>query len=240
MIKFTVAYHHKISMQKCPYGESCNNVISICIILYTAADLRLRLFCVIQQHENDIFVFSILIKSNARAKTKMLGDTMRLRKQMASICRGHFPIPTFRGNRCILKYHCCTLCKFSKRSDNWNGCPWRTRFRPLSVNVALYQTVLLGDPVLSPSLFQVNNIRYKNADGMPAIMLLSAGASGLCWLIYGMMLEDPNVYVSNRRSWWRHDMERLSAIVALCGGNPPINGECTNVFPAYKFPIVIL
>ena len=90
MIKFTVAYHHKISMQKCPYGESCNNVISICIILYTAADLRLRLFCVTQQHENDIFVFSILIKSNARAKTKMLGDTMRLRKQMASICRGHF------------------------------------------------------------------------------------------------------------------------------------------------------
>ena len=30
--------------------------------------------------------------------------------------------------------------------------------------------------------------------------------------------------------WWRHDMETLSAVLALCEGNPPVNGE----FPSHR------
>ena len=34
----------------------------------------------------------------------------------------------------------------------------------------------------------------------------------------------------NNTSWWRHQMEPFSAILALCAGNSPVNGE----FPAQR------
>ena len=43
---------------------------------------------------------------------------------------------------------------------------------------------------------KVNNIRNKNADGMPPIMLFAGLLCGVSWLIYGLLLGDPNVYVS--------------------------------------------
>jgi len=42
---------------------------------------------------------------------------------------------------------------------------------------------------------QVGNIRLKNADGMPLIMLLCSIMCSSCWLVYGLMLNDPNIYV---------------------------------------------
>ena len=45
--------------------------------------------------------------------------------------------------------------------------------------------------------FQIGNIRNKNTDGMPQIMLLGGLACSSCWLVYGLMLNDPNVYVSD-------------------------------------------
>ena len=34
----------------------------------------------------------------------------------------------------------------------------------------------------------------------------------------------------NHKSWWRHQMETFSALLALCAGNSPVNGE----FPAQR------
>jgi len=45
--------------------------------------------------------------------------------------------------------------------------------------------------------FQIGNIRNKNADGMPQIMLYGGLMCSSCWLVYGLMLNDPNVYVSD-------------------------------------------
>jgi len=45
-------------------------------------------------------------------------------------------------------------------------------------------------------LFQIGNIRNKNADGMPTVMLLGGLACSSCWLFYGYLLQDPNIYVS--------------------------------------------
>ena len=36
--------------------------------------------------------------------------------------------------------------------------------------------------------------------------------------------------VYRRMSWWRHQMETFSALLALCAGNSPISGE----FPAQR------
>ncbi|KAK2144372.1 hypothetical protein LSH36_763g00003 [Paralvinella palmiformis] len=44
---------------------------------------------------------------------------------------------------------------------------------------------------------RIGNIRNKNADGMPTIMLLGGLACSSCWLLYGYLLDDPNVYVPN-------------------------------------------
>lgn len=43
---------------------------------------------------------------------------------------------------------------------------------------------------------QVSNIRNKNAEGMPAVMLTGGIVCSSCWLVYGIMLKDPNIYVS--------------------------------------------
>ena len=44
-------------------------------------------------------------------------------------------------------------------------------------------------------LLQIGNVRLKNADGMPVIMLLGSLMCCSCWLVYGVMLSDPNIYV---------------------------------------------
>lgn len=43
---------------------------------------------------------------------------------------------------------------------------------------------------------QYGNIRNQNADGMPQIMLYGGLLCSSSWLIYGLMLNDFNVYVS--------------------------------------------
>jgi len=37
-------------------------------------------------------------------------------------------------------------------------------------------------------LLQIGNVRLKNADGMPLIMLLGTLVCCACWLIYGLLL----------------------------------------------------
>ena len=44
---------------------------------------------------------------------------------------------------------------------------------------------------------QYNNFKNKNADGMPLIMLMGGCACAVSWLVYGLLLGDPNIYVSD-------------------------------------------
>ena len=48
----------------------------------------------------------------------------------------------------------------------------------------------------------------------------------------GIMLCWQNVLASRLRmvSWWRHQMETFSALLAICAGNSPVPGE----FPAQR------
>jgi solute carrier family 50 protein (sugar transporter) len=48
-----------------------------------------------------------------------------------------------------------------------------------------------------PAFEVIGNIRHKNADGMPLIMLLGGLACSSCWLVYGTMLGDANIYAPN-------------------------------------------
>lgn len=48
-----------------------------------------------------------------------------------------------------------------------------------------------------PAFEVIHNIRHKNADGMPTIMLLGGITCSSSWLIYGGMLGDPNIYTPN-------------------------------------------
>ena len=38
----------------------------------------------------------------------------------------------------------------------------------------------------------------------------------------------------SRWSWWRHQMETFSALLALCAGNPPVTGEFPSQRPATR------
>ena len=43
-------------------------------------------------------------------------------------------------------------------------------------------------------------------------------------------LPEVHLYCGKKHSWWRHQMETLSALLALCAGNSPVTGE----FPAQR------
>jgi solute carrier family 50 protein (sugar transporter) len=58
---------------------------------------------------------------------------------------------------------------------------------------SLLTTVML----LLPIVEVYDNVCNKNADGMPIIMLVGGLACGTCWLVYGLMLNDPNIYAPN-------------------------------------------
>jgi uncharacterized protein with PQ loop repeat len=45
--------------------------------------------------------------------------------------------------------------------------------------------------------FQIENVQKKNADGMPLIMMMGSIVCSLCWLVFGLMLNDVNIYVSD-------------------------------------------
>lgn len=51
--------------------------------------------------------------------------------------------------------------------------------------------------MILPAFEVINNIRNKNADGMPAVMLIGGILCSTCWLTYGIMLHDPNIYTPN-------------------------------------------
>ena len=63
--------------------------------------------------------------------------------------------------------------------------------------------------------------------------LLTSGTgltSGTCGLstrptIYRMMLHLADSSVNPSRTWWRHQMETFSALLAICTGNSPVTGE---------------
>ena len=55
------------------------------------------------------------------------------------------------------------------------------------------------------------------------VKLISVNERGRQCLIVPMIADD-------RLSWWRHQMETFSALLALCAGNSPVTGE----FPAQR------
>ncbi|KAK2189508.1 hypothetical protein NP493_104g00000 [Ridgeia piscesae] len=42
-----------------------------------------------------------------------------------------------------------------------------------------------------------NNLRNQDANGTPTVMVVSGMAAALSWLVYGIMLRDPYIYVPN-------------------------------------------
>lgn len=51
--------------------------------------------------------------------------------------------------------------------------------------------------MILPAFEVIDNIRNKNANGMPAVMLIGGIICSTCWLTYGLMLNDPNIYTPN-------------------------------------------
>ena len=59
-------------------------------------------------------------------------------------------------------------------------------------------------------------------------VLRYSGCSADAWK--GLCLHLCNVYLFGLISWWRHQMETFSALLALCVGNSPVTGE----FPSQR------
>ena len=50
----------------------------------------------------------------------------------------------------------------------------------------------------------------------------------IAWLT--SVTTDTSMWIINQGSWWRHQMETFSALLAICAGNSPVPGE----FPAQR------
>ena len=48
------------------------------------------------------------------------------------------------------------------------------------------------------------------------------------------MKKNKTEYARNSYSWWRHQMEPFSALLALCAGNSPVSGEFPTQRPATR------
>ena len=70
------------------------------------------------------------------------------------------------------------------------------------LDMPLYLLLLTCKLFFDYSIFQIENIRNKNADGMPLVMMLGSLSCSTCWLFFGMMLNDVNIYVSNNWILW--------------------------------------
>lgn len=67
-------------------------------------------------------------------------------------------------------------------------------FRPTLGRLAACATTVYA---CLPALELINNVVGKNADGVPLVMVLGSVACASCWLTYGIMLGDPNIYMPN-------------------------------------------
>ena len=66
---------------------------------------------------------------------------------------------------------------------------------------------------------------FSNNQIMRTILLTAATVSDICVQYYDIMLG--NISQQEARTWWRHDMDILSVLLALCEGNPPVTRGCT-------------
>ena len=60
--------------------------------------------------------------------------------------------------------------------------------------------------------------------------LFDAYSSWSHYLTMGYLFNRDGLFTFSKPSWWRHQMETFSALLALCAGNSPITGE----FPAQR------
>ena len=78
-----------------------------------------------------------------------------------------------------------------------------------------------------------NYIQYYNVDIISyPCFTLNAGIVNLCLQKKTMLLNWDRVYPIHMHivllcfiSWWRHQMEKFSALLAICAGNSPVTGE---------------
>ena len=59
----------------------------------------------------------------------------------------------------------------------------------------------------------------------------------LCYVLYWFSTESAYPYTSSCylcKSWWRHQMETFSALLAICAGNSPVNGEVPTQRPVTR------
>ena len=63
----------------------------------------------------------------------------------------------------------------------------------------------------------------------PFVKLAQASISAMLWRFYTESVNKA-IHLSHFPSWWRHQMEAFSALLACCAGNSPVTGE----FPAQR------
>ena len=128
----------------------------------------------------------------------------------------------------------------------WDGSHWRHLMAVCNLYLVLDSTVGLwvGNPSAGDLLYCMSWCRYNVSYAITAI------EKSLRSLIYNYIIRKiipqlcvaiidyPNHNLSEvvsqfptlQVSWWRHQMETFSALLAICTGNPPVSGE----FPAQR------
>ena len=66
---------------------------------------------------------------------------------------------------------------------------------------------------------------YVRVIMMVADVLLSGYNQPLCWLARDYSRPRSPVMHHTYITWWRHQMETFSALLAICAGNSPVTGE---------------
>ena len=53
-------------------------------------------------------------------------------------------------------------------------------------------------------------------------------------LLFRWLFNSPLTHLKNMNTWWRHQMETFSALLAICAGNSPVSGEFPTQRPVMR------
>ena len=154
------------------------------------------------------------------------GSMLFIRKWHA----GNFALRTFRNN-----YQ-----EFVNVSSDWLATPPVDKERRYEIIYQWYRFQYCIFLVMEPGMSQRWNVTgishcVSQSKGKPLLNITiytRTENDDIRWCIYALAVCRMCLWVKSflKNSWWRHQMEKFSALLAICAGNSPVSGE----FPAQR------
>ena len=108
------------------------------------------------------------------------------------------------------------LCKFSGPVNSPHKGQWREALMFSSICTRINDWVNNGE---------AGDLRRYRAHYDVTVMYCPGACECIMWLLFESLIQSAAVMTRSNLSWWRHQMETFSALLAICAGNSPVPGE---------------